>query len=55
MASESWWNDSFDDLMADLHSWLQGRPGITIVHLDWKYVHRPTEQEGSWYMLCVYK
>ena len=55
MAQENWWNSSFEDMMKDLGTWLSGRPGITIVHLDWKYVLRPSESDGYWYMLCVYK
>jgi hypothetical protein len=55
MAQQNWWNSSFDDMMDDLGKWLAERPGITIVHLDWKFVVRPSENDGYWYMLCVYR
>jgi hypothetical protein len=55
MRQANWWNTSFEDLMAELGTWLTEHEAITIIHLDWKHVPKPSEPEGTWYMLLVYK
>jgi hypothetical protein len=55
LKQENWWNASFEDLMSDLGAWLKDREMIQVVHLDWKFVQKPNEDTGYWYMLVIYK
>jgi len=55
MRQQNWWNSSFEDMMAELGQWLADHEAISIVHLDWKFVQRPNENDGYWYMLLIFK
>ncbi len=55
LRQQNWWNSSFEDMMTDLGTWLAEHEAITIVHLDWKHVQLPSEDDGYWYMLLIYK
>ena len=55
MRQVNWWNSSFEDMMDELGTWLTEHEAISIVQLVWKHVQKPSENEGYWYMLLIYK